>query len=230
MTDRLAAIIENLNDAGARRDLSKVKDSLIRALDEIRTILREASPGVDKTRVYCFGFFLRALLDHEVLKEKTSKKNWHKDAKLVESVWTILCDAATRLDEAQFVVRGPAFERVTKFFNYLANFYVRKFGPGMYTSPDILVRKSSCTICGQSIKACSHIPGRVYDGKKCQEKLEDMELLSVSMVANPEDPRCRIWPWYVRKGESRIADVPIIMFSTFDDFLRDDNWTNRLTK
>ena len=55
-----------------------------------------------------------------------------------------------------------------------------------------LVRKSRCSVCGQSYFDCPHLSGEQYDGVPCVVHIEDLDLGEVSIVRNPVNPSARI--------------------------------------
>jgi len=64
----------------------------------------------------------------------------------------------------------------------------------LFASPGILVKRIECSICGKETQDCSHIKGRAYDGEMCVWIMKDVEIQELSLVTNPEDPRCRMAP------------------------------------
>jgi hypothetical protein len=55
-----------------------------------------------------------------------------------------------------------------------------------------LVRKATCGICSKSYFDCNHIGRETYDGKVCTVKLTKLDLVEISVVADPVNPDARI--------------------------------------
>lgn len=138
-----------------------------------------------------------------------------------------LWDCRQRTRSFPGIVTGSIHARISNLLSQLDDFYNQNFGNGVYASSDILVKKSACSLCGLNIKVCPHIPGRLYEGQLCQQIMEDFELITFSMVTNPEDPRCRIWPWNYDSEKSTFTGVFFTAFQT-DDFLHDQKWAEKI--
>ena len=60
-------------------------------------------------------------------------------------------------------------------------------------SPELLIRRYECSICGTDPVTCPHISGREYNGEVCIHKPEGFEAIgSVALVARPAQPDARI--------------------------------------
>jgi hypothetical protein len=62
------------------------------------------------------------------------------------------------------------------------------FPYGVFISPGMRVRRATCSICGAANTIdihCGHRPGRVYAGRFCARRLEEVELREVSVVLKP---------------------------------------------
>lgn len=62
------------------------------------------------------------------------------------------------------------------------------FPYGLFSSPEILVKKQNCSICGEEIslrKRCDHKVGEIYRGMRCHLIIEEAEFLGLSLVHNP---------------------------------------------
>lgn len=71
---------------------------------------------------------------------------------------------------------------------------IEKFPQQWFTSPEILIKRVECNICGKELQECSHLPGKVYCGELCHGIVKDMEGLAAALTTNPVDPRCRVVP------------------------------------
>ena len=61
-----------------------------------------------------------------------------------------------------------------------------------FLSSGMIVRKSECTICGETPGECDHIRGHVYGGKFAGILVTEAEPREVSIVDVPADKRCRV--------------------------------------
>ncbi|MGA2163194.1 MAG: hypothetical protein ABSH36_01850 [Solirubrobacteraceae bacterium] len=61
-----------------------------------------------------------------------------------------------------------------------------------FMSTGMIVRKSECTICGETPGECDHIRGHVYGGKFAGILVTEAEPREVSIVDVPADKRCRV--------------------------------------
>lgn len=83
---------------------------------------------------------------------------------------------------------------------------------------------SLCNICNQDCRACSHIAGRLYNGKICSYQPVNPQPNHVAYVKIPKDLRCRVWSWQIKDNEDgsiRIDDACILTSFSVDDFLQD---------
>jgi hypothetical protein len=58
----------------------------------------------------------------------------------------------------------------------------------VFLSPEMIIRRRECSICGQSVdpwSSCRHEVFKVYNGKECYRIIKDCELLGVSLVLDP---------------------------------------------
>ena len=93
-------------------------------------------------------------------------------------------------------------------------------------SPEIMIEKEYCRICKDDARACLHIPGRLYDGKMCSTIPQHPQILSVSMVTIPQDPRCRVWPWQMKDNKEFHATVMTLF--KIDDWLHTQRRPDKL--
>ena len=57
-----------------------------------------------------------------------------------------------------------------------------------FISPAMLVKRKVCSVCGNSISVrnpCGHQVGEIYDGEMCYRKIEEVEIIEVSLVDTP---------------------------------------------
>ena len=63
-----------------------------------------------------------------------------------------------------------------------------------------LVRRSKCSICGESYFDCWHLSGNSYDGESCYVTIEELDLGEVSLVTDPANPLARVTKLERRSG------------------------------
>ena len=61
-----------------------------------------------------------------------------------------------------------------------------------FMSVGMVVRKSECTICGETPGECDHVRGRVYTGRFAGTLVTEADLRETSLVDIPADKRCRV--------------------------------------
>lgn len=76
------------------------------------------------------------------------------------------------------------------FIKQIVPNYMALFPYKVFLSREAIIKKSTCSICGQEIKIrnrCQHKLGKLYTGKICSRIIEEAELIAVSLVENPVD-------------------------------------------
>ena len=68
-------------------------------------------------------------------------------------------------------------------------------------SPAFHVKRSRCTICNEDPEDCPHIAGRIYEGKRCQREILDLDIIEVSFVGRPNQPDARIMKMSVDRSD-----------------------------
>jgi hypothetical protein len=83
----------------------------------------------------------------------TKDKTWPNDYPKAEVIWDRLWDAKERLDKFQLFCPEPDFNtEITEKLNELESCFYDLYGPGLYLSPEILVKRFNCSICNDNIK------------------------------------------------------------------------------
>jgi len=59
-------------------------------------------------------------------------------------------------------------------------------------SPEIIIKKWTCSICHGNYEKCSHNEGAYYHGQICETIASKIEFLGAALVDVPKDYRCRI--------------------------------------
>jgi hypothetical protein len=65
-------------------------------------------------------------------------------------------------------------------------------GQSRGVSPEIIIRRWTCSICNNDFERCDHGEGLIYDGSPCQVAPANVEFIAASLVDEPKDPKCRI--------------------------------------
>lgn len=66
----------------------------------------------------------------------------------------------------------------------------------MYNSWELDIAGLRCNICARDTRLCDHVAGRWYEGIECHgTAYGPFTFVRSAIVSNPDDPRCRIWPW-----------------------------------
>lgn len=206
----------------------RASEELILLLDSVADVLNNCGDlGVfeSRTHLYCAGVTVRGILDWIYLNSIISSPSWATSSVLQEGGWRFLHDCADRIEAFPGSLDSPILSHIRNSLESIRQCYLLNHGEGIYLSHDIAVKKRLCTICDQNVKLCNHIPGVVYDGSLCQERIVDFEIRSISLVANPADPRCRVWPWNYNQVENTFH-APVLVLFALDDFIRDSEWKN----
>ena len=212
-----------LQEAESWQERSKAKkwdcaDKLLqRALEICKDTLASSNDSGKRNTALLSGILIRGLQDATQLFRLVSTEGWGEDTSNIEDAWRNLCDAQDRISYVSTFTHLTNLTWLIGHLNAVDAEFMRAFGPGIYNSPEILIKKGLCSVCGQNIKGCNHIPGHLYDGVHCTGIPKDIELKSVSIVMYPEDRRCRIWPWCFT-GENQV-EAPILTIFRLDDFL-----------
>ncbi len=209
----------------SRDALEKLLGDTERFVDELGQTLRSNGRLSEEERNYLYvgSVFIRGLYDYTLIRIVLQDEDWHKNTDLLDYVWTKYWDCKERFDFSRSIAAGGFAEHLATLLHRLAAFYKANFGDGLYMSPDILIRKQVCSICGEDFRSCGHISGRLYGGVLCRAIARDFEPQSVSVVHHPEDPRCRLWPWNYDPNKSTFKGAILTMFQ-IDDFLFNKDW------
>ncbi len=55
-----------------------------------------------------------------------------------------------------------------------------------------VAKETECSICGGNFVDCIHVPGRTYNGSKCGNRIKRIDLIEVSLVRNPANPKALV--------------------------------------
>ena len=169
--------------------------------------------------------FIKGLFDYVQLCKLTSSESWYNNKDYIESAWIKLCDCRERLVFSSQSCRGEAIDLVFRSLSKLEEFYLHTFGAGNYVSPGIEFEGGLCSICNVDFRACSHVPGGLYEGAICTCRPINPSFNHLALVDTPKDPRCRIWSWNLQENPDKSVTtmMPILFAFSVDDFLRDSS-------
>ena len=200
---------------------TKAREEAQLVIDRCKSILKEIKFGEassKRSKALVFGILSRSLQNFTDLSEIIRTPNLGKRHDFVEKAWTALCDCSERIEYAAGCCKPHStIEWVFSEIERYEEAFQDALGPGLYFSPEILIKKETCSICGQDLRACNHISGYIYDGMRCYSIPNDIQSKSISIVEYPTDRRCRIWPWQVI--DDRIVGGYILTTFSMDDFL-----------
>jgi len=169
---------------------------------------------------YITGTLFKGLEEFVELAKQTRDGKWHLDHARTEIVWRIMWNCIERFDFCKLYFDAEDFRWMVNILKELRDDFAVHFGPGLYSSPEILIKKETCSICNKDTRACMHIAGNLYNGEMCYTVPQEMVLHSVSLVKIPRDYRCRLWPWGM--DEDHTFSSLIMVFFQIDDWLRDE--------
>lgn len=138
----------------------------------------------------------------------------------LEKAWEKHWDCRDRLNFTKKYIESGLLVHIEKKLDNFLQEVEEEFGEGVYASVEFKFKEETCSICENDIRGCEHIKGEVYRGRICKGIKKNPELQTVSLVENPFDPRCRVWPWNRGEGD-RTFNTMIASFFEIDDFLLD---------
>lgn len=204
-------------------ELDKARELAQLTLGIMKNTLRDTKPGADpmtRNKTLILGILFRGLIDFIDLMKTTLSKDWTVNHPLVEEVWTKMWDCKQRIEYVTNYYDIEVLSWVLEEINNLEKTFLDALGPGYYFSTEILAKKEMCNICNSDYRSCEHISGNIYEGVICATKPQNFQLKSVSIVENPADPRCRIWPWQIEEG-GKITKGHILTVFRKDDFMEE---------
>lgn len=108
--------------------------------------------------------------------------------------------------EAQSSIRSAmqAHDIASHLDRYVERLYLLErvlFPPQTFMSTGMIIRRSTCSICGEEYGDCEHVKGRPYMGQLCVRNIEEFDLREISVVDEPANKHCRVL--YVDDDEGR---------------------------
>lgn len=204
-------------DSGKKK---QARDQAQLVINMCKNVLKNVRRGVDpenRNKALCFGILFRGLQDFIDLTEITDAPHWITEHALIEKAWTKMWDCKERVEYASYFCHERTIEWVLSRIEFSEKVFFTAFGPGLYSSSEIIAKQEICNVCKKDFRSCDHIAGGIYDGIRCVAKPKDIQLRRVSIVQAPEDPRCRIWPWQLR--EDNTMETCIMTAFRVDDFI-----------
>lgn len=156
------------------------------------------------------------LRDLSNLKLLTSLTDWWRLSQAVEHAWSLALDAEDRLSGCGSLSQEFRND-CALIWNSVYDVVRKHYGPGIYTSWEIVFDRLTCSVCKQDIRGCNHRPGRWYGDEQCKAHVDGGTPRAVAVVDHPSDRRCRIWPWLQRGEEGEfivLKNVPIFVVFT----------------
>ena len=220
---RASLTLEHVHNLVRNGEEKEAKGQIQDIIDNCKHILKNDRQGVnsEKNKVLIIGIMFRGLQNFIDLSETINSPNWITQPILVEKAWIQMWDCKERLEYISNFCFENTLDWVFSTIESLNKTFLDKFGPGIYFSAEFLVEQSACSICKKDFRSCEHISGRIYDGILCSIIIQRFQGKGVSIVENPEDPRCRIWPWKVEGNN--INWICIMTDFKLDDFIDEIN-------
>lgn len=194
-------------------------------IDECKALIKSSADTSERVRnkAFILGVLFRGFQDFTELVQSTLPPGWIDEPQTVENAWDKLWAAKDRLAYVRSACDHKTIEWVLSQLESVEKLFVERFGPGLYSSPEIIAKIELCTVCDQDFRSCSHIAGRIYGGKRCAKIPRQIEARGISIVQHPVDPRCRLWPWQLKEenGQYEIVGTCILTAFRIDDFLDD---------
>lgn len=230
----VSASITSWNQNIQEKDFSNARIVLRESIQTLLELQKAHTLKDEKTLtiIYIALHTLKAILDFTILIFLTENQDRLNENKIIELCWEKLWDTKERLEMISPYIKidNTIVRMIISLFKALDKWYYKGFGPGMYSSPEIYVSSSNCSVCGKEIKKCVHIPGIIYSGVRCYSKPNDMSVKNVSIVFCAKDPRCRIWPWQLKEedGTNTIVGMRVMSISGIENFEEDDEAWKKL--
>jgi len=128
----------------------------------------------------------------EILKAFTNELQMWVDLKDDDpnAAWGALVEAQTAARTAM-----QAHEVADHMENHIQRLEILEtvlFPPQTFLSIGFIIKRSSCSICGQEYGDCNHLAGKAYMGEMCARIIKEVDLLETSIVKEPANRHCRV--------------------------------------
>lgn len=222
---KMDSFFNDCNKSLFENNLYDSKVNAQQAIDVCKKIIADVdcSDSKLKDKSVIAGIFFKGIKDLTELHELTTSGNWITQPKIVEKAWILLCNCKERINCASKYITSNDLTNLEERIKYYEACFSEKYGSGIYTSPEILVKTIKCNVCNEDFRMCEHIAGTVYNGVLCTGIIEEYIPKGVSIVEKAKDPRCRLWPWNVEElsennSSCKIRNVVILSLFRLDDF------------
>ncbi|WP_018885710.1 YecA family protein [Paenibacillus massiliensis] len=108
-----------------------------------------------------------------------------------------------------------------EFYDRIIFQYQMLFPYKYFFSRESVIRKSTCSICGKiaSLRdSCGHKVGEIYDGKLCIRRINEAQLLAISVVQNPFDKYAVLFPEGLEYNYSMLENLLEQLSGPYDDW------------
>lgn len=106
------------------------------------------------------------------------------------AAWTALVGAQSAASTAMQAHKIAA--NLDKFIDRLHALEHFLFPSQLFFSSAIIIKQSTCSICGHEYGDCDHVKGKAYMGQMCRRIIKDGDLSEISAVSNPANKHCRV--------------------------------------
>jgi len=170
------------------------------ALAWLNAIKVDGVNGNEADPCYEARILFHGLRDLANIARITSVPKWDRHPIAVEEVWCLAIDAEERVAATALALRDEYREWLKGIAAAAMQAIIARYGDGPYLSVGLSAEKYLCTVCGEDYRGCSHERGIWYDGVLCRRRMIGVKRRETSVVDNPKDRRCRIWPWNTEKS------------------------------
>lgn len=116
-----------------------------------------------------------------------------------DEAWSHLINAQRAAGDA--VRAHPGFTHLKHHVERLHAIEELVFPPQVFTSMGIIVRRRTCSICGEEYGECTHLVGKPYQGEICHTFITEIERIDhLAIVDNPANKNCRLVEFDVPEG------------------------------
>lgn len=200
----------------------KIAEKMVECCKEIKK--NPNIPEDAQNEITILAIFFKGLEELSELLIIQDVKDWMTDTKKIQNVWYLLQNSEDRLNASirLLSIKPEIVASIKKSIGDTEQLFLKYFGPGLYSSPEILIKKTECSICHSDFRKCDHFQGVIYNGELCKMMGVEIEFHGSSLVTEPRDRRCRIWPFNTEKEENGgllIKDSVMLTTFSIDDFL-----------
>jgi hypothetical protein len=97
------------------------------------------------------------------------------------------CEIAIGNLSAHFQIDGPDSHRL-QYIRRMVDRWQSLYPYKLFASPEFLKKRIACSVCRRRITpraSCGHKKGNLYNGEMCHHIVEEMDLVSISLVEQP---------------------------------------------